>query len=163
MKTLVLSLLLLSPLILATAAPPKHVIVDHEPGRFGGWPANNGAWIWGHEIAVSFVRGWWHDQPDAHSIDRERPAVVVVARSLDGGETWKVEAPVSPLHGTDATNPAPSPGGINFQHPDFALRVRNNAFHFSYDRARTWQGPYALPDLGVGALTARTESGRAHV
>ena len=28
----------------------KHVVVYGEPGRFTGWPANNGLWSWGNEI-----------------------------------------------------------------------------------------------------------------
>ena len=35
----------------------KHVTVFKEPGRFGGWPANNGVWIWGNEILVGFSNG----------------------------------------------------------------------------------------------------------
>ena len=30
----------------------KHVEVYNEPGRFAGWPANNGIWSWDDEIVV---------------------------------------------------------------------------------------------------------------
>ena len=35
----------------------ENVIVYYEPGRFGGWPANAGAWNWGDEILVGFKKG----------------------------------------------------------------------------------------------------------
>ncbi len=141
----------------AAAVVARHVIVYHEPGRFGGWPANNGIWSWGDEILVGFSRSWHQEKADGHSVDRGMDGTVALARSLDGGETWAIEEPATPLHATESEQPPPSPGGIDFTHPDFALRVRNQAFHFSYDRGRSWQGPYGFPDLGVGAITARTD------
>jgi hypothetical protein len=135
----------------------RHVTVYHEPGRFGGWPANNGIWQWENEILVGFNRAWFQEKSTSHSFDRRRPNEVTFARSLDGGETWSIETPATPLHVTDATDPRPSPGGFDFTHPDFALRLRNNAFHVSFDRGRTWAGPYSLPDFGVGATTSRTD------
>jgi hypothetical protein len=35
--------------------PIRHVIVYKQPGRFCGWPANNGAWSWDNEILVCFT------------------------------------------------------------------------------------------------------------
>src|SRR5213593_3769242 len=43
---------------LADGRPLKHVIVSDAPGRFSGWPANNGVWIYGNEIVVGFNYGW---------------------------------------------------------------------------------------------------------
>ena len=37
----------------------KHVDVYYEPGRFGGWPANHGIWIWDNEILVGFGKGYY--------------------------------------------------------------------------------------------------------
>ena len=37
--------------------PAKQVVVYREPGRFCGWPANAGCWIWGNEILVGFTLG----------------------------------------------------------------------------------------------------------
>jgi hypothetical protein len=156
-----LGIFILGVVLLASGAratiPAQHVVVYHEPGRFGGWPANNGLWNWGDEILVAFGRAWFQEKADSHSVDRSRPAGVALARSVDGGLTWTLEEPDQPLQLTDAERPAASPGGIDFGHRDFALRVRNNAFHFSYDRGRTWRGPYALPDFGLGTITARTD------
>jgi hypothetical protein len=157
MKSLV-TLLLAAVAALSAIAQPipaQHVIVYAEAGRFGGWPANCGIWNWGDEILVAFTRSWFKENADSHSIDRERPGGMAFARSLDGGQTWKIEE--QPIFQQDASQAPPSPGGIDFAHPDFALRIRDRAFHFSYDRGRTWQGPFAFPDFGIGRLTSRTD------
>ncbi len=134
-------------------ASVQHVIVYHEIDRFAGWPANRGIWSWGDEIAVGFVRGWFKHDPNEHSRDPDKPAEDVIARSIDGGVTWQIE-PVR--FGRDGIKP--SPGGIEFAHPGFALIVREDVFYVSYDRARTWSGPFAFPDFKLGGdLTARTD------
>src|SRR6516165_10035894 len=72
----------------------EHVMVFHEPGRFGGWPANHGIWSWGDEILVGFSRGFHKDLgPERHNIDREKPEDHLLARSTDGGKTWTLENP----------------------------------------------------------------------
>ena len=89
-----LLLLMLAAALLGSCQPtgkdtPKQIKVYYEPGRFGGWPANNGIWSWGDEILVGFTQGFYKDLgPDRHAIDREKPEVNLFARSLDGGETW---------------------------------------------------------------------------
>src|SRR4026209_132075 len=76
------------------AAPVRHVKVYAEAGRFGGWPANHGLWSWGDEILVGFSAGYYKDLgPDRHHLHRERPEEHLLARSLDGGETWSIENP----------------------------------------------------------------------
>src|SRR5437867_8655695 len=77
----------------ALVEPPKHIKVYAEPGRFGGWPANHGIWSWGNEILVGFEAGFFKDKAQGHAIDYARPAQHVLARSLDGGETWTIEKP----------------------------------------------------------------------
>jgi hypothetical protein len=156
-----------------------HVKVYHEPGRFGGWPANHGIWSWGNEILVGFSRGYYKDLgPERHNIDREKPEEHLLARSLDGGETWTVENPAAKgflipqgkaLHRTELPGvvipqPIDCSGGINFTHPDFAMTVRMSnidagisRFYYSYDRGRTWQGPFRLPDFGTPGIAARTD------
>src|SRR5437879_1551843 len=129
-------------------APPKpgekktrarHVFIYHEPRRFAGFPANHGIWRWGNEILVGFSAGAYKDLgPNRHAIDREKPEEHLLARSLDGGETWTIEnASVQGVlvvaaggrHGTlppGASEPEPTdcPGGIDFTHHDFALTCR---------------------------------------
>src|ERR1700752_5256083 len=69
----------------------QNIVVYREAGRFGGWPANHGGGIWGNEIVVGFERGYFYFSQKRHSIDWDRPAEHVLARSLDGGLTWTLE------------------------------------------------------------------------
>lgn len=163
----------------ADDAPLQHVIVYHEPGRFGGWPANHGIWSWGEEILVGFSRGYHKDNGvKSHSIDREKPEEHVLGRSLDGGLTWTVEEPAkqgmllaTPKKMHDEQLPeikrrpwTDCPGGINFAHPDFCLTLRMedgnigpSCFYHSDDRGHTWRGPFRFPNLGTEGIAARTD------
>src|SRR5580704_11854612 len=72
----------------------QHVMVYHQQGRFGGWPANHGIWSWGNEILVGLSAGYHQDRgPEFHNIDHDKPEEHLLARSLDGGRTWSVENP----------------------------------------------------------------------
>jgi hypothetical protein len=142
----------------------RHLIVYKESGRFTGWPANNGAWSWGNELLVGFVLGHYVNNPESHSIDRTKPERSVLARSRDGGETWTLEDPTGYVG--DGGKAVPSPGGIRFGHPDFAMRVGNHTliqlrdtegqFFVSYSRGKTWEGPFLFPSFGF-ELTSRTD------
>lgn len=156
-----------------------HVKVYYEPGRFGGWPANHGIWNWGDEILVGYSRGYYKDLgPTRHHIDREKPEEFWMARSLDGGLTWNLEHPSDNgfliprgkfLHGTETPGQALPPvedlkEPMDFTHPDFVLtfRMENidggvSRFEYSYDRGKTWKGPYRLPDFGTLGTAARTD------
>ena len=138
----------------STGTRIKHVIVYKEPGRFCGWPANYGTWSWGNEILVGFKFAYYQAKERGHSYNREKPSEYVMARSLDGGETWTLERP----KGLDSKQKAVQcPGGIDFTHRDFALRCRSGHFGYSYDRGKTWQGPYKLPEFGQKNIMARTD------
>ena len=142
----------------------KNVVVYREPGRFGGWPANNGIWVWGNEIVVGFIQGYFKNNEHGHAIDAERSELLRFARSTDGGETWKIEAP-SFLNadgiedeGTDC------PGGLDFIAPNSAVALRMvsssrgfSRFYYSKDRARTWQGPYKIPTFDRKGIASRTD------
>ncbi len=134
----------------------KNVEVYNEPGRFAGWPANNGIWNWGNEIVVGFTLGY-HKQKSGHTVDPDRPSVPHQARSLDGGSTWAIETP-SYLNedGTERETTTCS-GSIDFFNPDFAARFRDDRFYYSLDRCSTWNGPFPLPTFGRPGLLARTD------
>lgn len=169
-------------LLLASSPPdtPRHIVVYSEQGRFAGWPANHGIWSWGNEILVGFESGYFQDPETAgrrggHAIDYSKPAEHLLARSLDGGETWEIERPESlqpPEGARIAGVPAPGggrvpvecPGGIPFTHPDFAMTVRMESIHvgpsrfyYSTDRGNSWSGPFKVPNLGQKGIAARTD------
>lgn len=155
--------------------PMKHVVVFKEEGRFGGWPANHGIWSWGDEILVGFEAGYLEPKEQGHAIDYSRPADHVLARSLDGGETWTVESPpglrpppgrtvARVPTGTDGKPTIPFEGTIDFSEPGFALTARMldihigpSRFYYTTDRGKTWQGPYEIPDFGRRGIAARTD------
>ena len=111
-----------------------------------------------------------------HPIDRQRPEEHMLARSLDGGETWKLEKPAGLI-------PPPSPGNIagvptdkggkeavelttpiDFTAPGFALTARMSNinvgpswFFYTTDKGRSWNGPFKLPDFGQKGIAARTD------
>src|SRR5262245_19653681 len=140
--------------IAGASGTARHGVVFQEKGRFGGWPANGGVWSWGNEILVGFTMGYHQEKRDEHSVDRTKKNIFALGRSKDGGETWTVEEHDE----LNNSNGVPCPGGIDFGHPDFALRCGKSWFHVSNNRGKTWQGPYQLPDFGMGLeLTARTD------
>ncbi len=162
---------------LAPAA--EQIVVYREPGRFGGWPANHGMWSWDNELLVGFSAGYFKDNgPDRHAIDHDRPEEHLLARSLDGGQTWQIENPAeqgvliprgAALHGTELPGVSDRPwtdcpGGIDFTHPDFAMTLRMSdadggasRFYYSTDRGHHWQGPFKFPTLGLKGIAARTD------
>ena len=164
------------------AEPPlkgvRHVEVYAEEGRFAGWPANHGIWSWGDEILVGFSRGTYLDRGPFHHINHDKPEEFLLARSRDGGQTWKVETPNPPgaLAGTPGMRHGLMPPGspeerpvdldqlIDFTHPDFAMTVRmensNNGtsrYYYSYNRGASWKGPYRLPLFGRKGVMGRTD------
>jgi hypothetical protein len=159
--------------------PLSNVMVYHQKGRFGGWPANHGIWCWGDEILVGFSLGYYKDLgPERHAIDRTRPEEHLLARSRDGGRTWAIENPAEQgvllpsgkaMHGImpPGLKEKPwrdCPGGIDFTHPDFALTARMtdtnsgpSCFYTSTDRGHRWDGPFRLPLFGQKGIAARTD------
>lgn len=148
----------------------KNAVVFSEPGSFAGWPANNGSWTWdgGKEILVGFTKGPYLET-EGHNIgktDRKN----LLARSTDGGMTWATEEPAN-FVGNSAP-PAASPGEINFEAPDFAMKVMADGYHghtdkagsffVSDDKGTNWRGPYRFnglmddPNLVGTDCTSRT-------
>ena len=135
--------------------PGKHVIVYYEPGRFAAWPANNGIWNWGDEILVGFLRAFYKENKYHHSIDRTKPSQSVLARSLDGGETWIVEDPENYIG--DGSDFVDLKNEINFTNPNLAMRFTKKGFFTSYTRGKSWDGPFKFPNFKVGEITTRTD------
>jgi len=160
----------------------QHVVVYHEEGRYGGWPANHGIWSWGNEILLGYGRGYYQDLGDRHHINRDMPEEHWHARSLDGGETWTLSNPseqgvfvpqgrpllAQPVPGLEIPPAREFDGEMDFTHPGFALSTRmysevagETQFFYTYDRGRTWEGPYRLPlDVPMGARTNYIVNGK---
>ena len=130
----------------------RHVKVFYEEGRFAGWPANNGIWKWGNEILVGFSLGYLAPpgKQGLHQIDPDRPQSSMLARSLDGGETWSVSNAGYPDGEVQMF-----PANIAFDASGFTLNARGDTAFISLDRGRTWTGPFRLPfaDLHLRART----------
>lgn len=150
---------------------PVHVTVYYKEGDFAAWPANHGIWSWGNEILVGFQVAR-HADSGSHTWDSSTSRHKF-GRSLDGGLTWSLEdafeagitasATGHPL-GAAAVTPGPSPGGIDFSHPDFAFTFRRatntsgpSCFYTSHDRGKSWSGPFAFPNLDTAGVATRTE------
>ena len=150
----------------------RHVTVYSRPGRYGGWPANHGVWSWNNEIAVGFSAAYYQWMgPDRHPYDRSKPEEPYLGRSLDGGETWSIEA-VPALVPPEGMYTASGPGGkaadltepIDFTNPNFCMTLRmtegqkgRSWFFYSYDRGKSWKGPFNFPMLGQTSIMARTD------
>jgi hypothetical protein len=144
----------------------KHTIVYKEAGRFGGWPANHGIWSWGNEILAGFSAAYFQlKTPDRHQYDNTKPEEPRLARTLDGGETWTVEAPASllpPEQGGRAVADLDAP--MDFTNPNFAMTLRFTGTNegasrlwYSYDRGKTWRGSFSFPMFGRKGVAARTD------
>ncbi|MFT5375488.1 MAG: hypothetical protein ACI906_002314 [Candidatus Latescibacterota bacterium] len=164
----------------------QHITVYREKNRYAGWPANYGIWSWQNEVVVGFTLGYYDGENGGfHTADRDRAFRPMLARSTDGGQTWNTEAFPGPtpqgrglsadehvnaplkidpaLDGADG--PQPCPGNINFAHPDFALLCARSGlgagtrsfFYYSYDRCRSFRGPFSLPNYGQQGVEARTD------
>lgn len=147
------------------AFPVEYKVLYREPGRFGGWPANHGIWSWGNEILVGFSAAWWKEKPaDRHQYDSEKPEQPRLARSLDGGESWTIEAPddlLPPAQGGRQPQDVKEP--IDFTRPGFAMTLRflnsntgPSLLWYSYDKGKSWSGPSRFPQFGNG-VAARTD------
>ena len=153
------------------AAEVEHHLVYAGENEFAGWPANEGLWQWGDEILVGFNLTRVKQRDDFHNIDKKAYMWVNFARSLDGGETWKTEShPEVSIPGgfddegnyiqQDGYPPIPDavacPGGIDFTHPEFALKARGERFWYSYDKGYSWEGPFKLSHADKRFIKART-------
>lgn len=112
-------------------------------------------WIWGREILMGFGLGEYVADTQGHHI--REPRVTWLARSLDGGLSWSAERPQD----LDAKPDGLLPEKIDFAHKDMAWflqhgdSVHEGPSHFwiSYDRGKVWNGPFFVPNIGLGVIT----------
>lgn len=172
MKSLLVTLCVTA--VLASEPPRviKHVTVYSKTGRYGGWPANHGIWSWNNEILVGFSAAYFQWLgPDRHPYDRSRPEEPYLARSVDGGESWTVE-PTPALVPPKGMYTGSGPGAkaadlgepIDFSNPGFCMALRmtegqkgRSWLFYSYDRGKSWTGPFNFPMLGQTSIMARTD------
>ncbi|HIA48776.1 MAG TPA: exo-alpha-sialidase [Candidatus Hydrogenedentes bacterium] len=116
-------------------------------------------------VGVGFVQGAFRRvEGEGHPIDPDEPELTRFARSLDGGKTWTIEkASFEDANGVQRS-PVERTEPVDFSHPDFAMRLRMNntppghsRIHYSYDRCKTWEGPYKLPLFDLPEVMARTD------
>ncbi len=149
----------------------QHEIVFYEDGRFAAWPANGGMWTWGDEILVCFTMAD-HNDVSGHTYD-VFTSRNMLARSLDGGISWSIEDAykqgitgyaMDQRIGDNAAAPRDLENPMDFHNPNFALlfqRETNNSgpthFYYTYDRGKSWNGPFKFPDLDPAGITNRTD------
>ncbi|HBG26550.1 MAG: hypothetical protein A2Y10_01135 [Planctomycetes bacterium GWF2_41_51] len=145
----------------------QNLIAYKEQDKFCGWPANEGIWSWGDEILVGFEIAAFSKSEKSHSIDRNSEKYIYFVRSKDGGQTWMVEKPkdIQPpayledpnMFKTEESKISRLNEKMDFQNPDFTMKLRGNNFYYSYERGHSWKGPFILPDFGQKLIMARTD------
>lgn len=153
----------------------QHSIIYYQPGRFAGWPANCGAFIFDNDEIVTGFTEASYKKTNSHNA--EGPFYSWLARSLDGGKTWTTSDPENYVGDfgkrpelKELTHP------INYKKSGFAMRVVGTSYHgaddarahffYSYDAGKSWNGPYGFRDMlnwpeltqaGLDELTPRTD------
>ncbi len=131
-----------------------HTVVAIEKNKFHGWPANNGVWIWDDEILVGFTQVEF-EETGGHNIKADAPRLSLLARSVNGGQSWKMFDPVGYVGDPGDKQQLLEP--LDFLHDGFAMRVFGDTYHgtadpeggfyYSYDRGHNWNGPFKLGDI----------------
>ncbi len=137
-----------------SALEMEHGIAYYEPGRHAAWPANGNCWNWGDEILILHTEATFYDYKHQHNYDRGKPGYARLSRSKDGGKTWESER----TRAFSRERPTSLNHKMDFSHPDFGFRSRDELFWYTLDRGMSWEGPFLYPDFGLdNALTSRTD------
>lgn len=150
----------------------RHVTVFKDRGVYAGWPANHGAWQWGNEFLVGFMLGGFDQDGIGNGMHAiKQPYSKMLARSMDGGETW---APFFPGIDFNGIDPVPAPE-FDLNHPSTIIRVCGNydtggedchqlgGFYLSYDKGDHWRGPYHFTGLDLVLGGGRHNTSRTRV
>jgi hypothetical protein len=139
-----------------------HVTVFKRAGVYAGWPANHGAWQWNNELLVGFMSGVYK-KGGMHAI--RQPFTKLLARSIDGGETWNIEQPNVSFNGMYPTE------GYGLMSHEI-IRVcgvydhggedcdEQGAFYASPNKGRHWDGPYKFKGLEDVFMTKHFNTSR---
>lgn len=159
-----LSLLAANTLSGQSKVEAEHVIVYSGNGRFAGWPANCAAAIFpGDEIVTGFIEGGV-EVGDGHNI--AEPYFNWLARSKDGGQTWKARDPKNYVgdFGDEPELKALSEP-MDFMSGNFMMRIVGTGYHgandprghffYSNDRGKSWNGPFAFNGFDPLAHTGK--------
>jgi hypothetical protein len=157
-----------APLFAEPPSSPQQVTVASESGVFCGWPANHGPMhAWGDELLMAFTAATYKQRgPHSHAFDDTAPQQVWLARSLDGGVSWKIEKPSALSgHKNFAASPVTEPlADIRSDDPHFILlcgyesdHVGRSWFQTSPDRGKNWSARQLIPDTGCGGYAGRTD------
>lgn len=147
---------------------------------FYGWPANHGHWQWGDEFLFGVMAGK-RDGAAAGMHKVSGPLSLLLVRSLDGGDSWKIDQPG--IEGDPSGHFCVMDGAVRdrgMQDPpdDMSNRIIKicgffdhggegcfpwGAYYTSADRGLSWTGPHTmLGDLldltwdGTRRATSRT-------
>lgn len=128
-------------------------VIYSEPGIYAGWPANHGAWQWGSEWLVGFLRGKYI-QKSMHNI--AEPFDYCFARSMDNGKTWSVESHQREFEAGVVVHPAHE---FDWSNDNDIIRCCGvydhggdetdpcGGYFVSNDRGLNWHGPYKFTGL----------------
>lgn len=131
----------------------KHSIVCAEEGMYCGWPANHGKWQWDDHFLFGFLRGKYRvGFGGMHNI--EPPFEKMLARSLDGGNTWTIEKPNVDFEGAGKAEILAGDNGYDYH--EHIVRVcgiydhggenciETGAIYLSGNSGREWWGPFDM-------------------
>ncbi len=150
----------------------KDITIFRDETKFAAWPAGNTARCWGNEMFFIFGCGERNLESAEPPMAPGKPMWTVLARSLDGGESWQMENHPLLSKGfkpsdADSEELMTFDGKLDFSDPDFTINFgmtgHSNPGDFSWwiystDRGRNWVGPYKMEIPGLeNCLTMRTQ------
>ncbi|MFW5879578.1 MAG: sialidase family protein [bacterium] len=148
-----------------------HNTVYYKDGHFAAWSANGGMWAWDNEVLICFTVAD-HAEKTGHTYNNAT-AKNMFARSLDGGETWTIEnaykqgitgQAMDHKIGDKAIPPKELGKPMDFSNPNFAILFQRESnrngpthFYYTYDRGKSWSGPFNFPNFDSIGVTNRTD------